>query len=128
MLRSRQMRRVFFATLAGLLLAACRGPAAPPTPAAMPSRSETAHAFDAMAAARQRYLTGQLRAMLARLDLLAGVKRPFDEESKLLYDAVAPHHDAAHFQKLLDAMAAELPGPLEAPLVDRFESFQKAFI
>ena len=81
---------------------------------------------DAMAAARQRYLAGQLGAMLARLDLLAGVKRPFDEESKLLYDAVAPHHDAAHFQRLLDALAAELPG--DGPLVDRYETFQKAFI
>ncbi len=83
---------------------------------------------DAMAAARQRYLDGQLRAMLARLDLLAGVRRPFDEESKLLYDAVAPHHDAAYFQHLLDALAAELPGPAETPLVDRYEAFQKAFV
>ena len=81
---------------------------------------------DAMAAARKRYLAGQLRAMLARLDLLAGVKRPFDEESKLLYDAVAPRHDAAHFQKLLDALAAELPG--DGPLIERYEAFQKAFI
>jgi hypothetical protein len=78
---------------------------------------------DAMAAARKRYLGGQLRAMVARLDLLAGVKRPFDEESKLLYDAVAPRHDAAHFQQLLDAMAAELPG--DGPLVERYEAFRE---
>ena len=48
---------------------------------------------------------------MARVDMLAGKKMTFDEESKALYDAVAPHHDEAHFQAILDrARTATLPG------------------
>jgi len=75
---------------------------------------------------RQRYQAGQLRAMLTRLDLLAGKKLPFDEESKALYDAVAPHHDAAYFDALLGELERELPG--EGTLAERYEAYQKAFI
>jgi hypothetical protein len=81
---------------------------------------------DELTRLRARYQLGQLRAMRARLDLLAGVKRTFDEESQELYDAVAPHHDAAYFDALLADLARELPG--DGALVDRYEKFQQAFV
>src|SRR5947208_4535852 len=40
---------------------------------------------------RAAYLSRQLEALLARIDILDGKRMTFDEESKALYDAVAPH-------------------------------------
>lgn len=74
---------------------------------------------------RHEYLTRQLQALAARVDLLAGKKMTFDEESKALYDAVAPTYDEAHFQGILDELGALLPG--EGPLVDRLERFRLGF-
>src|SRR6185503_10362081 len=44
---------------------------------------------------RQAYQVHQLKALLARVAMLSGSKMSFDEESKALYDAVAPRHDEA---------------------------------
>ena len=41
---------------------------------------------------RHQYLTRQLEALRARVAMLQGTKLTFDEESKALYDAVAPTH------------------------------------
>jgi hypothetical protein len=81
---------------------------------------------DEMALLRHRYLARQLQAMVARIDLLSGKKMRFDEESKALYDAVAPTHDAAFFQELLDHLAAAVPG--EGALAERVEAFQQGFV
>jgi hypothetical protein len=58
----------------------------------------------------------------------------FDEESRALYDAVAPRHDEAYFQERLDRIAAVLVGlppapgvprlPAGAPLGDRVEALR----
>ncbi len=72
---------------------------------------------------RHPYLVRQLQSMVARLDLLAGKKLTFDEESKALYDAVAPTHDAAHFQRILDELESVVPG--EGPLAQRVEAFRQ---
>src|SRR6478672_5144261 len=58
--------------------------------AAHPARADE----DEMAHLRHRYLARQLQATAARIDLLSGKKMKFDAESKALYDAVAPTHDA----------------------------------
>ena len=50
----------------------------------------------------------------------------FDEESKALYDAVAPTHDEDYFRGLNAAIEAELPGA--GPLVDRVEAFRTQFV
>ena len=49
---------------------------------------------------RRAYLSRQLEALVARVDFVKGKKLKFDEESKAIYDAVAPHHDEAYFLNL----------------------------
>jgi hypothetical protein len=79
-----------------------------------------------MAALRHRFLVRQLQALVARVDLLGGARLSFDEESKALYDAVAPTHDEEYFQRILDRLDAALPG--STPLVERYEEYRQAFV
>ncbi len=81
---------------------------------------------DEMVALRRRYLTTQLGALRARVELLRGARMSFDEESRALYDAVAPVHDDEHYGAILDELAAALPG--DAPLLERYEGFQARFV
>jgi hypothetical protein len=80
---------------------------------------------DEMVRLRHDYLLAQLRSLAARVDLLGGKKMTFDEESKALYDAVAPTYDAAHFQGILDRLAKLLPG--QGPLAPRLEAYRQRF-
>jgi hypothetical protein len=75
---------------------------------------------------RHQYLVRQLQSMVARVDLLAGKRLTFDEESKALYDAVAPTQDASHFQRILDQLEKVIPG--EEPLAQRVEAFRQQFV
>jgi hypothetical protein len=50
----------------------------------------------------------------------------FDEESKALYGAVAPHHPDSFFEDALDQLDELLPG--EGPLGVRLESFRDRFV
>ncbi len=75
---------------------------------------------------RRRFLTRQLQALAARADLLSGRTMTFDEESRALYDAVAPVNSEAHFRVLRDRLAAELPGP--GSLTDRYDAFRRQFV
>jgi hypothetical protein len=75
---------------------------------------------------RQRHLRRQLDAVAARLRMLSGGKVTFDEESRALYDAVAPLLPEAHYQKILARLEGLLPG--SGPLVDRYEAFQREFV
>ena len=75
---------------------------------------------------RHVYLTRQLQSVVARIDLLAGKKMSFDEESKALYDAVAPTHGESHFQAILDQLETVIPG--DGPLVDRLDRFKRGFV
>jgi hypothetical protein len=85
----------------------------------------TFDAADTLSNLRHEYLSKQLRAMEARLDFLGGTKRSFDEESDLMYDAVAPKLDEKHFQEVLARLDSELPG--RGPVPARFEAFRKRF-
>src|SRR5207237_10070094 len=75
---------------------------------------------------RHAYLTRQLEALRARVAMLQGTRLKFDEESKALYDAVAPTHTAADFEKVLAEIDRALPrrsgsqGP-QPSLVERYE-------
>jgi hypothetical protein len=82
--------------------------------------------LDTMLALRHEYLARQTEALIARAEILRGKKMTFDEESKALYDAVAPHYDEAYFERLTSALDAELPGT--GALADRLDAFRKAFI
>jgi hypothetical protein len=77
-------------------------------------------------ALRHTYLQKQMHALLTRVDMLGGKKLTFDEESRALYDAVAPHHDEAYFQRLLDELDRELKG--SEPLTQRIEKFRAGYV
>jgi hypothetical protein len=66
---------------------------------------------------RVTWLDRQLAAAETRVEMLAGARFPFDEESRRLYDAVAPRVTDAHLQTAIDALDRELPG--HGPLIDR---------
>jgi hypothetical protein len=86
----------------------------------------TPEPHDKMLALRCDYLTRQIEALIARVDILKGKKMTFDEESKALYDAVAPHNDAAYFESLTKELDRELPG--KGSVSDRLDAFRKDFI
>jgi hypothetical protein len=86
----------------------------------------TAVPSDSMLALRRTYLTRQTEALIARAEMLRGRKLTFDEESKALYDAVAPHHGEAYFQNLTAELDRELPG--SGSLADRLEGFRQDFV
>jgi hypothetical protein len=75
---------------------------------------------------RHEYLTRQLQSLVAKVDQLNGRRMTFDEESKALYDAVAPHHDEAYFQKTVDELDAALPG--DGPVVEQLDRFRQDFV
>jgi hypothetical protein len=77
-------------------------------------------------ALRRRYLGRQLNALRARVAMLQGRKFSFDEESRELYDAVAPRHDEAAFQTVVDQVAPRIGG--SGDLAPRYEAFRKAFV
>jgi hypothetical protein len=64
---------------------------------------------------RHDYLRQQLASAAARIEMLQGRKMSFDEESRALYDAVAPRHDEAYFQERLDRIASALASLPPAP-------------
>ena len=75
---------------------------------------------------RHGYVSRQLEALRARASMLQGTKFRFDEESKALYDAVAPRHRAAEFEQMLAELEKRLPG--QGPLVQRYDEFRRRFI
>ena len=71
----------------------------------------TLHAgADEMALLRRGYLQRQLQALAARVRMLRGESLSFDEESRALYDAVAPVNDADHFERIIGELDSVLPG------------------
>jgi hypothetical protein len=81
---------------------------------------------DELIVLRRDYLKRQLEALRARLQMLQGAKLTFDQESRALYDAVAPVHPDSYFADILKELDRLLPG--EAPLVDRYDAFRQKFI
>ena len=89
-------------------------------------RAHPADSSEEMVRLRHQYLTRQLESMVARIDMLSGKRLSFDEESRALYDAVAPHHGAEHFQEILGQLETLVPG--DGPLPDRIERFRQGFV
>jgi hypothetical protein len=77
-------------------------------------------------ALRLQYLERQLSALAARVRILQGARLKFDEESRALYDAVAPTLPESHFQAILNRLERRFPGA--GPLVDRYEAFRRDFV
>ncbi len=74
---------------------------------------------------RPAVLNKQLLALRAKIDLLGGVKMSFDEESRALYDIVAPVYDPNSFQRVIDRMDKLLPGA--GSVAERFNRFRQTF-
>ena len=81
---------------------------------------------DEMLAMRIDELIARLRALDTRIAINKGEYLDFDDESLALFGSQAPHHDAAHFQTILDELDALVPG--EGPLSKRVEAFNARFV
>jgi len=75
---------------------------------------------------RRQYVLRQLAALRARVSMLGGRKLSFDEESKALYDAVAPSHTGEEFEAVLAELDKRLPG--SGSLLSRWEAFRSRFV
>jgi hypothetical protein len=75
---------------------------------------------------RRQYLQKQLAAVAARARMLKGEKLKFDDESRALYDAVAPTFPDSHFDQIIAQLEAKIPG--EGPLWERYEKWRKPFV
>jgi hypothetical protein len=75
---------------------------------------------------RRAYLARQIGALRTRLTMLQGRRYLFDEESRELYDAVAPRNGESTFADALAALDTRLTGSGELPA--RFAAFRQAFV
>ncbi len=81
---------------------------------------------DEMTRLRHSYLVRQLESLAARVSILGGEKLTFDEESRALYDAEAPHFAEEHFREKLATLENALPG--DSPIAERYETFRNQFV
>jgi hypothetical protein len=82
-------------------------------------------AIENMERLRRAVLRKLLIAARAKIALLDGVEMTFDEESKALYDVVAPTCDPNQFRQVIDKMDRLLPG--EGDIAERFNQFRDSF-
>jgi hypothetical protein len=75
---------------------------------------------------RLQYLERQLASLRARVSMLQGTRLTFDEESRALYDAIAPRHTDADFEAILAKLEPKLKGP--GSLMQRSDQYKQAFI
>src|ERR1043166_6778285 len=81
---------------------------------------------DELTELRREYLQKQISALAARVRMLKGEKLKFDDESRALYDAVAPTYPDSHFDDFLKKLEAKIPGT--GPLWQRYEEWRKPFM
>ena len=94
--------------------------------------SDVATPSDEMLKLRREYLQKQISALAARVRMLKGEKLKFDDESRALYDAVAPTYRQSgsdpdsHFDEIIKQLEAKIPG--KGPLWERYENWRKPFV
>jgi len=76
--------------------------------------------------ARRDFLERQLRALVARIDVLTGVRRPFAGESRLLFDVDPPAPDRSRIDTARAALDRRVPG--RGDLTRRVAEFQRRFV
>ena len=81
---------------------------------------------DELSRLRREHLIKQLSALEARVRIVKGERLKFDEESRLLYDAVAPTFPDSHFRKILERLEKTIPGT--GSLAQRYERWRKSFV
>jgi hypothetical protein len=87
---------------------------------------DAATSGDEMLQLRREYLQNQISALGARVRMLKGEKLKFDDESRALYDAVAPTYPDSHFDQIIAQLDAKIPG--SGPLWQRYEEWRKPFV
>jgi hypothetical protein len=87
---------------------------------------DAATSGDEMLKLRREYLQKQVAALAARVRMLKGEKLKFDDESRALYDAVAPTFQDSHFDQIIKQLEAKIPG--DGPLWERYEKWRKPFV
>ena len=85
-----------------------------------------AGAADGAGDSRRAFLRRQLRAIVARVDVLDGVRRRFAEESRLLFGVDVPPMDGAPIASAREALDRLLPGP--GLLTRRLADFERRFL
>ena len=94
--------------------------------------AKTPIAGDDLVQLRREYLQKQVAALAARVRMLKGEKLKFDDESRALYDAVAPTYRKSgsdpdsHFDQIITQLDAKIPG--NGPLWQRYENWRKRFV
>ena len=75
---------------------------------------------------RYTYLGTQLGSLAARVDMLGGRTMTFDEESRALYDAVAPTNPGEYYLSILEELDDLLPSG--GSIRERFGWFQSGYV
>src|SRR5882762_3329797 len=88
--------------------------------------AKTPMAGDDLLQLRREYLQKQISALAARVRMLKGEKLKFDDESRALYDAVAPTFPDSHFEEIIGQVESKIPG--KGPLWQRYENWRKPFV
>ena len=87
---------------------------------------DAATSSDEMLKLRREYLQKQGAALAARVRMLKGEKLKFDDESRALYDAVAPTFPDSHFIQIISRLDSKIPG--KGRLWERYEEWRKQFV
>src|SRR5438874_10073095 len=87
---------------------------------------DAATSGDEMLKLRREYLQKQISALAARVRILKGEKLKFDDESRALYDAVAPTFPDSHFEEIIAQLEKKIPGA--GSLWGRYEKWRKPFV
>ncbi len=94
--------------------------------------AKTPNAGDELLRLRHEYLQKQVAALAARVRMLKGEKLRFDDESRALYDAVAPTFPDSHFNQFIAQLDAKIPGKgpsrTGGSLWERYEMWRKPFV
>ena len=93
---------------------------------AMAKTPDATTSGDEMLKLRREYLQKQISALAARVRILKGGKLKFDDESRVLYDAVAPTYPDSHFDQIIAQLEKKIPG--NSPLWQRYEEWRKPFV
>ena len=100
--------------------------------------SDAGNSGDEILKLRREYLQKQISALAVRVRMLKGEKLKFDDESRALYDAVAPTYRQSgsdpdsHFDRIIAQLEAKIPGTNHQsgsdPLWKRYENWRKPFV
>jgi len=82
--------------------------------------------FEPIEEMRIKFLYKLLIAAKTKVEMIVGGRISFDEESRALYDAVAPDYDVEYFDKILNELDKVLPG--KGDISKRYSEFSKQFI